>query len=303
MEFYEPQSVRAVAIRPLDPDRILNESLENIADGPSTDRYGFVGKHKQASETTLPVQVLREREIKWLEMLNNYEKWITKKYKKLRERCRKGIPPAVRGLAWRHLSGSIKMEKQNPNLFEDLASKPSPEWENTIEKDLCRVFPYHEQFTDTGGQGQKDLFRVLKAYSLYDSHTGYCQAMAPVVAVLLMHMTAEEAFWCLVMICSKYLPGYYGPKLEAIQLDGAIFGGLLSKTVPHISKHMKQHHIDPLMYMTEWYMCLLARNLPFATVLRVWDMFFCEGIKVLFRTTIAIMKIMLSPRELRKCQG
>ncbi|XP_078356231.1 carabin-like [Oculina patagonica] len=62
--------------------------------------------------------------------------------------------------------------------------------------------------------------------------------MAPVVAVLLMHMTGEEAFWCLVMICDRYIPGYYGPKLEAVQMDGAIFGGLLVKSVPHIAKHM-----------------------------------------------------------------
>lgn len=29
--------------------------------------------------------------------------------------------------------------------------------------------------------------------------------------------------------------------------------------------------------MTEWFMCIFARTLPWASVLRVWDMFFCEG--------------------------
>jgi len=38
------------------------------------------------------------------------------------------------------------------------------------------------------------LFMILKAYAIYDPETGYCQAMAPVVAVLLMHMTAEVSF-------------------------------------------------------------------------------------------------------------
>lgn len=38
---------------------------------------------------------------------------------------------------------------------------------------------------------QQDLLRVLKAYTLYRPEEGYCQAQAPVAAVLLMHMPAE----------------------------------------------------------------------------------------------------------------
>lgn len=88
---------------------------------------------------------------------------------------------------------------------------------------------------------QQDLFRILKAYTVYRPDEGYCQAQAPVAAVLLMHMPAEvrgarlrarppvrgslfeltrgcssvpqQAFWCLVQICEKYLPGYYSAGL------------------------------------------------------------------------------------------
>lgn len=38
---------------------------------------------------------------------------------------------------------------------------------------------------------QQDLFRVLKAYTLYRPEEGYCQAQGPIAAVLLMHMPAE----------------------------------------------------------------------------------------------------------------
>ena len=66
---------------------------------------------------------------------------------------------------------------------------------------------------------QEDLFRVLKAYTIHNPTDGYCQAQAPVAAVLLMHMPAEQAFWCLVSICEKYLPGYYSEGLVSdIQL-------------------------------------------------------------------------------------
>ena len=55
--------------------------------------------------------------------------------------------------------------------------------------------------------GQTELFRVLKAYSVLNPVDGYCQAMAPLAALLLMSMPAEHAFWCLVAICDKYIPG------------------------------------------------------------------------------------------------
>lgn len=60
---------------------------------------------------------------------------------------------------------------------------------------------------------QEDLYRILKAYTIHNPTDGYCQAQAPIAAVLLMHMPAEEAFWCFVSICEKYLPGYYSPGL------------------------------------------------------------------------------------------
>lgn len=42
-------------------------------------------------------------------------------------------------------------------------------------------------------------------------------------------------------------------------------------------RHLKKFKIDPILYMTEWFMCIFSRTLPWSCVLRVWDMFFCEG--------------------------
>ncbi|CAN0048786.1 unnamed protein product [Lampetra planeri] len=279
----------------------------NGVEGPQIDRFGFIveGSDGSTGALAMPVDVLRQRELKWLEMLRYWDKWITKGYKKVKLRCRKGIPPSLRARAWEHLSGSKYIMEQMPGKFEELDKLPGdPKWLEVIQKDLHRQFPFHELFRAKGGQGQQDLFRVLKAYTVYRPEEGYCQGQAPVAAVLLMHMPAEEAFWCFVQICEKYLPGYYSAGLESLQLDGEILFALLRKVSLIGYRHLKWHSVDPVLYMTEWFMCVFSRTLPWDSVLRVWDMFFCEGVKTMFRVGLVLLRHALGSSErVRMCPG
>nr|XP_046231550.1 TBC1 domain family member 10A [Scatophagus argus] len=272
------------------------------------DKYGFTGGAQQSVGNfaeEIPTEVLRQREAKWLEMLNSWDKWMAKKHKKVKERCQKGIPPSLRGRAWLYLTGGKVKREQNLGKFKELDSQPGdPKWIDIIERDLHRQFPFHEMFAARGGHGQQDLLSVLKAYTLYRPEEGYCQAQAPIAAVLLMHMPAEDAFWVLVQICEKYLPGYYSTGLEAIQLDGEILYALLRRVSPVAHSHLKKHKLEPILYMTEWFMCAFSRTLPWASVLRVWDMFLCEGVKIIFRVGLVLLKCMLGSQDkLKSCQG
>ncbi|KAM5228303.1 TBC1 domain family member 10B [Ctenodactylus gundi] len=306
----------------LDSVSLMSGTLESLADDVSsmgsdseinglalrkTDKYGFLGgsQYSGSLESSIPVDVARQRELKWLEMFNNWDKWLSRRFQKVKLRCRKGIPSSLRAKAWQYLSNSKELLEKNPGKFEELERAPGdPKWLDVIEKDLHRQFPFHEMFAARGGHGQQDLYRILKAYTIYRPDEGYCQAQAPVAAVLLMHMPAEQAFWCLVQICDKYLPGYYSAGLEAIQLDGEIFFALLRRASPLAHRHLRRQRIDPVLYMTEWFMCIFARTLPWASVLRVWDMFFCEGVKIIFRVALVLLRHTLgSVEKLRSCQG
>ncbi|XP_067461250.1 TBC1 domain family member 10A-like [Thunnus thynnus] len=309
------QSVDTRSIRTISSSHIDDESsfgsdseINGFTSDRQTDKYGFIGgaqQYTEASAQDVPPDVLRQREVKWLDMLSHWDKWMIKRFNKVRLRCQKGIPPSLRGRAWLYLSGGKVKREQNHGKFQELDSLPGdPKWIDVIEKDLHRQFPFHEMFVARGGHGQQDLFRVLKAYTLYRPEEGYCQAQAPIAAVLLMHMPAEDAFWGLVQICEKYLPGYYSPGLEAIQLDGEILFALLRRVSPLAFRHLEKHKIDPILYMTEWFMCAFSRTLPWASVLRVWDMFLCDGVKIIFRVGLVLLKCMLGSREkLKACQG
>jgi len=52
---------------------------------------------------------------------------------------------------------------------------------------------------------------------------------------------------------------------------------------------------------TEWFLCIFCRSLPIETAFRIWDMFFYDGPKVMFRTALSIMK--LCEEELLKEQS
>ena len=86
--------------------------------------------------------------------------------------------------------------------------------------------------------------------------------------------------------------------------------------------------LDPILYCTEWFMSVFSRwghcqycigccrygevinqifyprSLPWPTVLRVWDMFFFEGVKVLFKVALALLNLAFSaPKSQKECTG
>ncbi|KAM6157460.1 carabin isoform 1-T1 [Rhynchocyon petersi] len=299
--------------------------------GPSpfrqADRYGFIGGSSAEPGPGHPsADLIRQREMKWVEMTSHWEKTMSRRYKKVKVQCRKGIPSALRARCWPLLCGAHVCQQNSPSTYQELASAPGdPQWMETIGRDLHRQFPLHEMFVSPQGHGQQGLLQVLKAYTLYRPEQGYCQAQGPVAAVLLMHLPPEcpclcpvplsrqcsqpghplqEAFWCLVQICEVYLPGYYGPHMEAVQLDALVFSALLRRLLPRVHKHMQQVGVGPLLYLPEWFLCLFARSLPFPTVLRIWDAFLSEGVKVLFRVGLTLVRLALGTAEQRlACPG
>ncbi|XP_050522514.1 TBC1 domain family member whacked isoform X2 [Daktulosphaira vitifoliae] len=264
------------------------------------DRHGFFGGTQYLAESKhfISPNTIKKRERKWIQMTTNWDKHMKKNFKKVQNRCRKGIPQSIRPRAWLYLSTANKLLEANKNLYFKLCDQPGDrKWIEDIRKDLHRQFPYHEMFVSEDGTGQKELFNVLKAYTVFRPDIGYCQAQAPIAAFLLMHMPAEQSFWCFVSICDNYLVDYYSPGMETLIEDGNILFSLLKETEPSIYRHLKKQNIDPILYMTEWFLCAFTRTLPWPTLLRFWDIFLCDGIKSIFKMALLIIKVSLQARS------
>jgi len=73
--------------------------------------------------------------------------------------------------------------------------------------------------------------------------------MAYVAAVLLMHMTEEQAFWALMSLLEdkKYLQDFYSKSLSRVQSEALTFQGLVAHRMPDLSQHMTDLAVHPLM--------------------------------------------------------
>ncbi|EEH20208.1 hypothetical protein PABG_02467 [Paracoccidioides brasiliensis Pb03] len=233
-----------------------------------------------------------EREDKWRKMAKVVSKShdgsgmtfeFDVKSSKLTERTWKGIPDRWRATAWyAFLSASAKKRKDSPSdteliqKFNDLQEEGSPD-DVQIDIDVPRTINSHIMFRRRYRGGQRLLFRVLHAMSLYFPDTGYVQGMAALAATLLAYYDEEHAFvmlvrlWQLRGLDRLYRSGFSG-LMEALDNfeKGWLDGG-------EVAQKLTELGIPPTAYGTRWYLTLFNYSIPFPAQLRVWDVFMLLG--------------------------
>jgi len=127
-----------------------------------TDQFGFFVTKDNAIEAPISktlgnTEPQRRRELKWEDMLANWDLYSRRKHSKIKSRARKSIPNQIRGKSWSHL-GKIEEKKKaatRPNhhmtyseyLESDLL--PGKEASDTIDADVSRTFPHHVMFASS----------------------------------------------------------------------------------------------------------------------------------------------------------
>ncbi len=230
---------------------------------------------------------------------------------------RKGIPPAWRGAAWFWYAGGNELLQRDPDLYSTLLSCSetalSESDKEMIERDLHRTFPDNIHFKPDGSHEQtsapslaetpllSSLRRVLRAFAVYCPRIGYCQSLNFIVGLLLLFLPEEKAFWMLRIITTEYLPGTHDMSLEGANVDLWVLMSALKDNLPGLwpklgnGDDMVGRHdakLPPIsLCTTSWFMSLFIGTLPIESVLRVWDVLFYEGSRIIFRTALAIFKL------------
>lgn len=145
-------------------------------------------------------------------------------------------------------------------------------------KDISRTFPKHSFFHERLGKGQKSLFNVLKAISVYHKESGYVQGMGYITACLLMYMSEEDAFWTMVSILEKYdHTKFFLPSMPGLWETFYVFQKLVQEKLPKLHAHLTKMSLCPSMYASQWFMTICTLGFPYECTLRIFDSFFAEG--------------------------
>ncbi|KAI8986456.1 rab-GTPase-TBC domain-containing protein [Pilobolus umbonatus] len=205
---------------------------------------------------------------------------------------RVGLPSAFRGEIWEASSGAMYLRFANRDLYSEILEKYKDQRSTSteeIEKDLNRSLPEYPGYQTE--EGLNRLRRVLTAYSWNNPELGYCQAMNIVTSALLIYTTEEQAFWILHVLVDRMCPGYYSTNMYGALLDQIIFEKLVERTMPLLWNHFKKTNVELSVACLPWFLSLYINSMPLEYAVRVLDMLFMEGPRILFQIGLAILKL------------
>ncbi|ORE19170.1 TBC-domain-containing protein, partial [Rhizopus microsporus] len=205
---------------------------------------------------------------------------------------RVGLPNRLRGEIWEAASGAMYLRFANPGVYQDILEKYKGQKSTSteeIEKDLNRSLPEYAGYQSP--EGIDRLRRVLTAYAWKNPELGYCQAMNIVTSALLIYTTEEQAFWLLHVLVDRICPGYYSTSMYGALLDQIIFEQLVKKTMPMLWDHFKKTEVELSIACLPWFLSLYVNSMPLECAVRVLDILFMEGPRILFQIGLAVLKI------------
>ncbi|XP_044513150.1 TBC1 domain family member 2A [Gracilinanus agilis] len=297
--------------------KLIHEALQwDVKEGASDsmklnpvseyDDYGFMTVPDYEVEDLKLLAKIQALEIRSNNLLNHeaVEKPLREKWNSigelvpsadLKHLIRSGIPAEHRQRVWKWMISLRVKPIQAPNHYDSLLRKcetmEHPAFRQ-IELDLNRTLTNNKHFTNPTSKFISKLRRVLLAFSWQNPTIGYCQGLNRLAAIALLILEEEEsAFWCLVCIVETIMPAdYYSKTLIASQVDQRVLQDFLSEKLPRLMAHLGQHKIDLSLITFNWFLVIFVDNLISDILLRVWDAFLYEGIKVIFRYALAIFK-------------
>ncbi|XP_006888319.1 PREDICTED: TBC1 domain family member 2B isoform X2 [Elephantulus edwardii] len=215
----------------------------------------------------------------------------------LKNLIRAGIPHEHRSKVWKwcvDLHTRKFKDSTEPGYFQTLLQK-ALEKQNPaskqIELDLLRTLPNNKHYSCPTSEGIQKLRNVLLAFSWRNPDIGYCQGLNRLVAVALLYLEQEDAFWCLVTIVEVFMPrDYYTKTLLGSQVDQRVFRDLMSEKLPRLHTHFEQYKVDYTLITFNWFLVVFVDSVVSDILFKIWDSFLYEGPKVIFRFALALFK-------------
>ncbi|CAD8139353.1 unnamed protein product [Paramecium pentaurelia] len=248
----------------------------------------------------------KQLKLKWQEIAQDWQKY--QRDVKVIQLAEFGIPFSSRRFMWPLIVGNkhqITLElfeilsEQVQNIIID--GKYNYGRLNSIkliEKDLGRTFdvPSLRNIFSSGGPLSGSLQSILETFCLYRPDIGYIQGMTYIASILLTYLDDYQTFIIFSsLITHPQLLPIYLLDTNLLQIIFLQFQKLIKINIPQTYQLLKSYNIDCSNFLLEWTITLYAKPLNPDIVGRIWDRMFFGGTNILWKTGIALLKL-LSPK-------
>lgn len=209
----------------------------------------------------------------WNKIINNWKKYKTKKYDKLKKKIRKGIPDEFRELAWKHMLHQDN-KKKDSILLDCQEIERLPIFDK-VDNDILEHFPILEN-NKSADELREKMKRILYKYLSHNSNAVYskklCYVLAPIVLVM-----KDNAYNSFLFIMKKPNLSFFMENKKktkyAYQLNVKI-----STTMPRLYKHFEKEDIQIEEICIKWFETILqCLHLPKENLLKVYDKYLLCG--------------------------
>ena len=205
------------------------------------------------------------------------------------------IPLEYKGEFWYILSGAKKENLNNPNYYFSLLNSFINSNDNfneiQIEKDINRTF-----IQNSNPELIKETLRnILITYSKRNLSIGYVQGFNFILNKILFYLPYEEkSFWLFVQIIENILPiDFFSEMLGMMSEIDVLICLIKEKFFPDLINKLNENNLicDLKDLILKWFNSLFSISLNNKCQNVIWDILFCDGKIVLFKSVISLLKI------------
>jgi len=223
------------------------------------------------------------------------KRFYKKVYRVIFHRYGNNFTPEQRKSLWTQILNPEDSGADYKKLLDDFLQvitfdKTMKHVEEVITIDVQRSFIIHKELNPA------TLQNLLRAYSNYDKVTSYCQGMNYIMGFLQMNLEDEETtLKCFCQIMNKYMKDVFDKEFFKLKVNFHKFNKLIDLYLPKLAYHFREEKVDASYFVPAWFITVFSNTFQYTLkskfLVRVWDFFLLDGMKVIFKVGLIILKL------------
>jgi hypothetical protein len=186
---------------------------------------------------------------------------------------------------------NILIQKHEPKIYSKYIVHTTNKEKtiHLIDLDINRTFCNLGVFQNNSPLSE-DLREILRVFVVSRPDIGYVQGLSFIAGTLLLQMDKFQSFVCLMnIILNPNILPFFRLDEKDIKKRIDLFNDIFNCNLPKLYEFFKNNEILPELYFIEWIMTLFMKSLNIDLAMRIWDIYFIEGIETLYKSAIVIL--------------